>query len=89
MPGQQWQSTPQERQAAYQRATLTAKEAAEVLGISYWLVLELVKRKKIPAIHAGSRVLFRLESLNKWLDEQEQGSLRQEPERGKLRVVGQ
>lgn len=31
-----------------QRITLTAKEAAEYLGISYWLITQLVKRKQIP-----------------------------------------
>ena len=31
-----------------QRTTLTAKEAAEYLGISYWLITQLVKRKQIP-----------------------------------------
>ena len=28
------------------RTTLTAKEAAEYLGISYWLITQLVKRKQ-------------------------------------------
>lgn len=31
-----------------QRTTLTMKEAAEYLGISYWLVNRLVRRKQIP-----------------------------------------
>ena len=31
-----------------QRTTLTMKEAAEYLGISYWLVNQLVRRKQIP-----------------------------------------
>lgn len=31
-----------------QRTTLTAKEAAEYLGISYWLITQLVRRKQIP-----------------------------------------
>jgi len=53
------------------RATLTAKEAAEYIGISYWLILELAKRKEIPAIYAGKRVLFRVETLNRWMDGQE------------------
>ena len=29
-----------------QRSTLTMKEAAEYLGISYWLLNQLVRRKK-------------------------------------------
>jgi len=71
MPG--FNSTPAERQAAYQRATLTAKEAAEYLGISYWLLLELVKRGKMKVIRAGGRYLFRESSLIVWMDQQEQG----------------
>ena len=31
-----------------QRTTLTMREAAEYLGISYWLINQLVKRKQIP-----------------------------------------
>lgn len=39
--------------------TLSAREAAKYIGISYWLILEVVKRKEIPCIRVGSRVLFR------------------------------
>ena len=42
-----------------QRTTLTAKEAAEYLGISYWLITQLVKRKQIPCSRVGKRILFR------------------------------
>ena len=41
------------------RTTLTAKEAAEYLGISYWLITQLVKRKQIPCSRVGKRILFR------------------------------
>lgn len=33
-----------------QRTTLTMREAAEYLGISYWLINQLVKRKKYHAL---------------------------------------
>ncbi|MDW7685179.1 MAG: helix-turn-helix domain-containing protein [Bacillota bacterium] len=68
------------------RATLTAKEAAEYLGVSYWLILELVKRKELGCIRAGGRVLFRQSSLDEWMDQQE-SSVRQEPQRGVLRRI--
>lgn len=55
-----------------ERSTLLAKEAAEYLGISYWLILELAKQKKIPHTRAGKRVIFRKESLDKWMDQQEE-----------------
>ncbi len=54
-----------------ERQTLTAKEAAEYLGISYWLLLELTKRREVPYIPAGARKLFRRQSLDQWLGEQE------------------
>lgn len=57
------------------RSTLKAKEAAGYLGISYWLILEMAKRGEIPHIRAGSRVLFRRESLDGWMDEQEQANV--------------
>jgi excisionase family DNA binding protein len=58
------------------RKTLTAKEAANLLGLSYWSLLEIAKRKEIPHIRAGKRVLFRLESLEHWMDQQEMNSIR-------------
>ncbi len=58
------------------RSTLTGHEAAEYLGISYWLILELAKRGEIPHIRAGRLVLFRTETLDRWLAEQEENSIR-------------
>lgn len=57
------------------RKTLTAKEAAEHLGISYWLILEMVKRKEIASIKLGNRVVFRAETLDLWLENKEKESL--------------
>ncbi len=78
---------------ARQRVTLTAREGAEYIGISYWLILELVKRRQIPAIrvgghtggHAGGRVLFRRESLDLWMSEQE-GKVVEKPDTGHGRI---
>lgn len=72
------------------RTTLTAKEAAEYLGISYWFVTQLVKRKKLPCIRMGNRLLFRTETLQKYLEKLEAESLEiEEPnnEYGSLRKV--
>ena len=58
------------------RATLPAKEAAVYVGVSYWLLLEMVKRKEIPHIRlGGNRILFRKETLDAWLSEQESTSV--------------
>ncbi len=68
------------------RATMTAKEGARYMGLSYWKTLELVKAGKIPCIRiggsAGGRVLFRRESLDKWMSEQEAASVCRETEVG-------
>lgn len=57
------------------RTTLTAKEAAQYLGISYWLITQLVKRKQIPCSRVGRRILFRKEILDIYLSEKEKDSL--------------
>ena len=62
--------------AKVERTTLTMKETAEYLGISYWLVNQLVRRKQIPCARVGGRVLFRVQSLNEYLKEKEEKSLK-------------
>ena len=57
------------------RTTLTMKETAEYLGVSYWLVTQLVKRKKIPCSRVGGKVLFRKEALDNYLQKQEDTSI--------------
>ena len=58
-----------------ERTTLTMKETAEYLGISYWLVNQLVRRKQIPCARVGGRVLFRVQALDE-LNNKEQESLK-------------
>ncbi len=55
-----------------QAITFTSQQAADYLGISYWLILELVKRKQVPHTNLGRIKLFRKESLDKWMTEQEE-----------------
>ncbi len=63
--------------AKMQKTTLTAKEAAEYLGISYWLITQLVRRKQIPCSRVGKRILFRKEALDIYLSKKENDSLEQ------------
>ena len=58
-----------------QRTTLTAKEAAEYLGISYWLINQMVRRKQIPFCKIGGKYLFRVQALDEYLSNQEKESL--------------
>ena len=59
-----------------QRTTLTMQEAADYLGISYWLINQLVKRKEIPFLKLGGKYLFRVAALEDYLNAKEQQSLR-------------
>lgn len=58
--------------------TLNAKAAAKFIGISYWLLLDLVRRKEIPSIKAGNKLLFRLESIERWMTNSEIQSVEKE-----------
>lgn len=58
------------------RTTLTAKATADYLGISYWLVTQLVKRGELPCARVGGRLLFRQTSLDDFLTQQEKKTLR-------------
>ena len=53
------------------RTTLSAKQAANYLGISYWSILDKIKRRQIPHTRVGGTILFRRETLDNWLSEQE------------------
>ena len=59
-----------------QRTTLTMKEASEYLGISYWLINQLVRKKQIPYCKVGGKYLFRVQALDEYLKNKEQESLK-------------
>ena len=59
-----------------QRTTLTMKEASEYLGISYWLINQLVRRKEIPCSKVGGRFLFRVQALDEYLSSKEKASVK-------------
>jgi len=62
------------------RATMPARQAAGYVGISYWKILELAKAGRIPHVKLDGRLLFRRESLDRWLTEREAASLKKELE---------
>ena len=69
---------------------MDGKAAAEYVGVlSYWTILDLAKRGKLPHIRVGRRVFFRAEALDKWVRNLETGGAESEapPERGVLRRV--
>ena len=62
-------------QQKIQRTTLKIKEAAEYLGISYWLINQLVRRKEIPCSKVGGKFLFRVQVLDEYLSTKEEESV--------------
>lgn len=62
-------------QQKVQRTTLTMKEAAEYLGISYWLINQLVRKKQIPCSKVGGKFLFRVQVLDEYLSTKEKDSV--------------
>ena len=62
-------------EARIKRTTLTMKEAAEYLGISYWLLNQLVRRRQIPCSKVGGKFLFRVQVLEEYLSSKERESI--------------
>lgn len=54
-----------------ERTTLTMEEVAKYLGISYWLVGQLVRKNELPHFRVGGRVLFRKKVIDDFIEEQE------------------
>ena len=70
------------------QATIPSKTAAEYLGISYWLLLQMCKAGQIPHFRAGGRILFRREALDLWMSEQEAASItKKEPDHNGIRPL--
>lgn len=60
--------------------TIGAGQAAELLGVSEWSVYELARRRELPHVRVGRRVLFRRATLLDWMDAREQASVAVEQE---------
>ena len=55
------------------KLTLSATEAAQVLGVSRTKVYELLRREDFPTIMLGGRRLINAARLQEWLDKQTRG----------------
>jgi len=58
-------------------STLNARQAAKYIGISYWTLLSLARQGHIKHFRGGNRLLFRMQSLDEWMSESEEVSMRQ------------
>lgn len=54
-----------------ERTTLTVQEIAKYIGLSVDMIYKLCRQKQIPHIKIGSRTLFKLNSIDKWLEDLE------------------
>jgi len=57
-----------------ERTTLTVPEVAEYLGVSTDLIYRMAREKTIPKFNIGSRVLFKRQAIDKWIEDQIQAS---------------
>lgn len=58
-----------EKLEAKVKRVLDSTEAAQYLGISYWLIRKLVREKKIPYYKIESKTLFTKEILDKYIED--------------------
>ncbi|HLR23283.1 MAG TPA: helix-turn-helix domain-containing protein [Pseudogracilibacillus sp.] len=60
------------------RTTMTVSEAAIYLGVSRDLIYILVREKQIKHFKLGSRILFKREKLDEWMEQQMEDSVQNE-----------
>lgn len=58
--------------------TMSVKEASLYIGVSKDIIYELSRKKSIPHLRVGRRILFRKSALDIWMYEQEKLSLKGE-----------
>lgn len=56
-----------------EKRVLDSIEAAQYLGISYWLIRKLVREKKIPHYKIESKTLFTKELLDRYIEDSLEG----------------
>ncbi|MGM0903098.1 MAG: helix-turn-helix domain-containing protein [Bacillota bacterium] len=57
-----------------QRKTITAQEAADYIGVHIDTIYTMVRQKEIPHIRVRRRILFKTDTLDAWMHEQEMNS---------------
>ncbi|MCI8362167.1 MAG: helix-turn-helix domain-containing protein [Clostridia bacterium] len=67
MKNENLENLPKEKTGV--KRVLDSTEAAQYLGISYWLIRKLVREKKIPYYKIESKTLFTKEILDKYIED--------------------
>lgn len=65
---------------------LTEKKLAQKLGLSYWTIRGWRLQLGLPHIKTAGRIFYRLESVEKWMEEEEQAN-RQEVTESKSKII--
>jgi excisionase family DNA binding protein len=67
-----------------QNITFDTKEAAAYLKIHYETLLKMARKRQVPHHRIGRKLLFRKDSLDAWIQEQEQKSVMTVEEQDKV-----
>lgn len=60
-----------------QRKTITAQEAADYIGVHIDTIYTMVRQKEIPHIRVRRRILFKTDTLDAWMNQQESNSCKE------------
>jgi len=60
-----------------QRKTITAQEAADYIGVHIDTIYTMVRQKEIPHIRVRRRILFKTDTLDAWMNDQESNSCKE------------
>ncbi|NMA66594.1 MAG: helix-turn-helix domain-containing protein [Clostridiaceae bacterium] len=55
---------------------MNTKEASQFIGCSAYTIRELARQKRIPHYRVGNRIMFKRETLLKWIKKQEERNCR-------------
>jgi len=56
------------------QSILTVSQLADLLGVHQDTIYTMVRQKQIPHFRIRSRIFFRVESINAWMQEQERSN---------------
>ncbi|CAI6221228.1 MULTISPECIES: helix-turn-helix domain-containing protein [Bacillus] len=59
------------------RTALTPQEAADFLGVHKETIYIMVRNGQIPHFKVRKKIFFRVDSLNEWIKQQEQNSMKE------------
>ncbi|GGF24264.1 hypothetical protein GCM10010954_23930 [Halobacillus andaensis] len=62
-----------------EKTTLTTQEVADYIGVSKDLVYAMVRKKEVPHVRVGTRLLFKKDSIERWLTTKEEESIKNTP----------